>query len=110
VPFAPEHTMYADALYRQPLKHSFWRAVYVGVSTLGAGKIYWDEANSFSQPFYALLNARAGLELSKYANLEVRGQNLTGTRYATFSFNSMSNRFEQRGAPRYFEFALRLKF
>ena len=42
-----------------------------------------------------------------YANLEVRGQNLTGTRYATFSFDSMSNRFEQRGAPRYFEFALR---
>ena len=110
VPFAPEHTMYADALYRQPLKHSFWRAVYVGVSTQGAGKIYWDEANSFSQPFYALLNARAGLELSKYVNFEVRGQNLTGTRYATFSFDSMSNRFEQRGAPRFFEFALRMKF
>lgn len=110
VPFAPEHTLFADVTYRQPLQHHWWRAVYVGANTQAAGRIYWDEANTFSQPFYALLNAHAGVEMGGHITAEVRGNNLTATRFATFSFDSMGHRFEQYGQPRYFELALRLQW
>ena len=66
------------------------------VNTRGTGKIYWDEANSISQPFYMLLNA--SLELShRQFSLELWADNLTGTQYATFYFVSIGNAFLQRG-------------
>ena len=110
VPFAPEHTLYADAAFRQPLAGKCCRAVSVGVNTSAAGRIYWDEANSYSQPFYAVLNARLGVELGESVEVELRGHNLTATRYAVFAFDSMGHRFEQVGLPRHFEATVRLSF
>lgn len=110
VPFAPEHTLFADVNYRQPLHHRWWRAVYVGANIQTAGRIYWDEANTFSQPVYALLNARLGVEMGGHIMAEVRGNNLTATRFTVFSFDSMGHRFKQYGQPRYFEVAIRLRW
>lgn len=110
VPFAPEHTLYADAAFRQPLAGKCCRALSVGISTSAAGRIYWDEANSFAQPFYALLHARLGVELGRNVQVELRGHNLTATRYAVFAFDSMAYRFEQVGPPRHFEAILKIFF
>ncbi len=110
VPFVPEHTFTATADLRQPLSHSFFRAVSVGADVKGAGSVVWDEANTFSQNFYATLGARFGLEVAGGVSLELWGQNLTANRYATFAFDSMKNRFAQYGQPRHFGADLRWKF
>ena len=110
VPFAPEHTLGAYAKFRQPLQNKVFKAVYVAANVQGAGRIYWDEANAFSQPFYATLDANVGVELIGNVNLEFWGQNLTDTHYDTFSFESMDNRFGQWGAPRHFGMNLNLRF
>ncbi len=102
VPFAPEHTLGATATFRQPLNCRFLKAIGCTANVSGAGRIYWDEANTFSQPFYALLGASVTAELSEDINLEIWGRNLTATHYTNFAFDSLNNRFAQYGNPRSF--------
>lgn len=108
VPFAPEHTFGATVAYRQPLDHQLFKAVTLGADVQGAGRVYWDEANTYSQPFYATLGLRANVELSDKVTFEVYGKNLTDAAYDTFSFESLGNRFAQRAVPRHFGATLRL--
>ena len=106
VPFAPEHTFSANATYRQPLHTRVLRAVHVGLGTYGAGRIYWDEANTFEQPFYAQLQARVGVEFPADVKFEIIGHNLTNTRFTTFAFDSMDRRFAQYSNPLHLEMKL----
>jgi outer membrane receptor for ferric coprogen and ferric-rhodotorulic acid len=106
VPFAPEHTFSANATYRQPLNTRVLRAVHVGLGTYGAGRIYWDEANTFEQPFYAQLQARVGVEFPADVKFEIIGHNLTNTRFTTFAFDSMERRFAQYSNPFHLEMKL----
>ena len=62
----------------------------------------WDEANTFGQKFYATLGAHVGATLAGNVQLNLWARNLTGTRYATFAFDSMGHRFAQYAAPRSF--------
>ena len=68
----------------------------------------WNEANTLSQPFYALLGANAALEADRWS-VRLWAENITGTRYSTFYFMSMGNEFVQRGRPVTFGVTLRLK-
>lgn len=110
VPFAPEHTLGALASFTQPLQGRTLRAVGASLHATGAGSIYWDEANMFRQPFYATLDARLTAELAGGVGVELWGSNLTATRFAAFSFESMGRRFAQMGQPRYFGVDVNLHF
>ena len=110
VPFAPEHTFSATATYRQPLTSKVLRSVYATLGVNGAGRIYWDEANTYEQPFYAQMQARLGVEFPADVKLEIIGHNLTNTRFTTFAFDSMERRFAQYGNPRHFEVKLNWHF
>lgn len=102
VPFVPQHTFSASADFRQPLKGGVLKAVSAGADVRGAGSVMWDEANSFSQSCYATLGARLGLDLAGNVSVEAWARNLTASRYATFSFESLARRFVQYGEPRHF--------
>lgn len=111
VPFVPEHTFSASADFRQPLSGGLWmKAIGIGADVKGAGSVVWNEANTFSQPLYATLNARITLELPAQVSLDLWAQNLTASRYATFSFESMSNRYAQYGQPRHFGVDVKWRF
>ena len=113
VPFVPTHTMEAGADYEQPLKHRSIQSFFIGVNITGAGKIYWSEDNAFSQPFYALLNAHAGLDFGA-VRLNVWGKNLTATDYDAFFFTSGATtrnlKFGQQGNPLQFGVDVSLHF
>lgn len=98
VPYAPQHTVTTRINYRIPLRSEWLDSVELGVSLNGAGRIYWNERNDMSQPFYALVDASARLNGANWA-IELWVRNLTNARYDTFYFESMSNRFLQRGRP-----------
>lgn len=92
VPYAPMHTAFASACY-SPVD-----GLSLDVNVRGVGDIYWDEANTARQPFYALLGATARYQ-SRGWSLELWGQNLTATHYRTFRYVSMSRGFYQKGLP-----------
>jgi len=110
VPYVPQHTFNATADYTQPLRSPILQALTLGADVRGAGSIEWDEANSFSQPFYAVLSAHLTLRFTHQVNLSLWAKNLTSTRYATFSFDNLSQRYAQRGTPRYMGADITWKF
>jgi outer membrane receptor protein involved in Fe transport len=80
VPFVPQHTFSAMLDY------------HIGKFTIGAnmngqGKIWWDEANTYSQKFYALLGAHADYDFGPLL-ISLWGRNLTNTHYNTFAVAS----------------------
>ena len=113
VPFVPMHTMAAGLEYEQPVEGRKIKSFFFGVNTTGAGKIYWEEDNRFSQPFYALLNAHAGLDFGA-VRIDLWGKNLTDTDYDTFFFTSAATtrnlKFGQQGNPVQFGVDVSLHF
>lgn len=96
LPYAPQHTLFLQGLWMQPLCSGRNGTMTFDINMRGTGKIYWNEANTLHQPFYILLGA--GVSYS-YSDLSIQlwGRNLTSTDYHTFYFMSIGNEFLQRG-------------
>ena len=96
VPYAPMNTLFVGVAYEKRFRNSFIDSFGTDINGRGVGRIYWDEANSLSQPFYGLLDAsvRAG---HKGFTAELWANNITATKYSTFYFVSIGNAFLQRG-------------
>ena len=106
VPFVPQHTLSAMADY------------HVGKFTIGAnlsgqGKVWWDEANTFSQKFYALLGAHADYDFGPVV-VSLWGRNLTDSKYNTFAVQSSAaggtRYFAQRALPLHAGLDVRIHF
>lgn len=108
VPYAPAHTLWVEALHEfklgdnQPIQ-----ALVVSANVSGAGRIYWNEDNDVSQPFYALPGAAVTL-MGKNYSLQLWGRNLTDTHYDTFYFVSIGHRFLQQAHARSVGVTLRI--
>ncbi|MCR5157885.1 MAG: TonB-dependent receptor [Prevotella sp.] len=89
VPFIPQHTfsVMADCHFGK---------FTVGLNANGQGKIWWDEANTYAQKFYALLGAHADYDFGPVV-VTLWGRNLTDTDYNTFAVSSSA-----AGGTRYF--------
>ncbi len=96
LPYAPKNTVFVQGIWLRPLANGKNGTLSFDVNMRGTGLIFWNEANSLRQPFYALLGA--GVTYAKSdLTLELWGHNLTSTKYHTFYFMSMGNEFLQRG-------------
>jgi len=103
VPFVPQHTFSLSADYRFPVDAQLVKSITVGANVTGQGKVYWDEANSYAQKFYALIGVHADVELGKSVIVSLWGRNLTDTKYNQFAIKSKATgeelTFAQRGNP-----------
>lgn len=107
VPYAPTNTLFGSASYMQWLPRD-WKLTY-NLNVRGVGRIYWNEENSISQPFYALLGASVTADRG-WLSLEAWIENIANHRYDTFYFSSMGNDFLQQGNPRRFGVTVRMNF
>lgn len=102
VPFIPMHTANARADYKIKINGSAIKSVVIGADVTAQGRIYWNEANTYSQPFYALVGAHTDVNFSD-VSLKLWCRNLTDTHYNTFAFDSSASGqtvyLAQRGAP-----------
>ena len=100
LPYAPQHTASLGASYRIFVSHNgLLKYIDLNASCQGAGKIYWNEANTLYQDFYSLLNASVAFNLGDKVNVELWGRNLLNADYYTFYFKSMTNNFYNYGKP-----------
>lgn len=102
VPFIPMHTLSACADYRFVFASACVRSLTIGADVTAQGRTYWDEANTYSQPLYALVGIHAEM-CFKNVGVKFWCRNLTNTRYNTFAFDSSASSsklyFAQRGNP-----------
>ena len=89
VPFVPQHAFSAMLDYHIG-------KFTIGTNLNGQGKIWWDEANTYAQKFYALLGAHADYDFGPVI-VTLWGRNLTNTHYNTFAVQSSA-----AGGTRYF--------
>lgn len=107
IPYAPQHTFSAGAAWTLPTGVRWLGDLVLLAGVNSAGPIRWNEENTLSQPFYALVNASVRFEHKNYS-LDVWGRNLGGERYDVFYFKSIGNEFVQRGRPRTFGITLNI--
>lgn len=99
LPYAPAHTLFASAEWSLPVKLPS-TSVSAGANVRAAGPIWWDDANTERQPFYATLGAHISVaDDNDRWSLRVWGENLTDTHYSTFYFVSVGRAFLQRARP-----------
>ncbi|MFI3286384.1 MAG: TonB-dependent receptor plug domain-containing protein [Rikenellaceae bacterium] len=99
VPYAPQHTLFAEMSYTQPIASGWLRSIGFDLNTSGVGKIYWSEDNEFAQPFYALLGSSIRFEMERCA-ISLWAKNILDKEYYTFYFMSMEREFVQCARPR----------
>lgn len=98
LPYAPQHTASLSLNYNCWIGGRLLDEVVLAASWQGAGKIFWNEANSLKQNFYSQLNASVELRKGDFS-LSLWGRNLTNTDFYTFYFKSMNNNFYNHGKP-----------
>lgn len=96
LPYAPKNTVFLQGLWSSLIDNGKKGNITLDINMRGTGLIFWNEANSLRQPFYALLGAGVTYGYENFT-VELWGRNLTSTRYHTFYFMSMGNEFLQRG-------------
>lgn len=110
VPFIPRHTLNVGAQYVFFLKKQrIFERIRLQANYNAAGRIYWTEQNNWSQPFYGTLNGRLSMEKG-FGSIALWIRNALCKDYASFGFESMGNRFIQRGSPLQAGIELRCKF
>lgn len=108
IPYSPGNTAFCGANYTINANKTWIENITLSLNAKGVGKIYWNEANDISQPFYTTIGASIRFENKNYS-LDLWGQNLTDTDFKTFHFVSIGNTFFQRGKPRILGATLRIK-
>lgn len=102
VPYIPTNTLGLCTAYRLDLNNSALRSLTFGVNMTAQGKTYWNEANTYAQPLYVLIDANINGDIG-FANISLWCKNMTNTRYNTFAINSAATGteeyFAQRGRP-----------
>lgn len=102
VPFVPMHTIGANAAYTLDFTSGPVKSFTLGADVAAMGRIYWDEANTYSQPFYAVLGAHADVALGS-VTVGLWARNITNTRFCSFAMDSFATGtkryFAQKGTP-----------
>ena len=89
--------------------HKLFDYIRLHADYSAAGSVYWTESNNAVQPFYGTLNARLSLEKGQ-GSVAFWIRNALNKDYTSFYFESMGNRFMQRGRPLQAGIELRCRF
>lgn len=108
LPYAPENTLFGEVSWRASALTFLGITPSLSATARCVGSIYWDDANTASQPFYCLPGMTIGFSTEQW-NLSLWASNISDTRYDVFYFLSMGNAFVQRGLPRRLGATLRIK-
>lgn len=109
VPYVPEQTLSAGATWTIPTGVAWLGDLVLHGGLRHTGTIYWDEANSVKQSPYTLFDASIRFEHERYT-VDFWGKNLGDKAYDLFYFESIGNRFVQRGRPQVFGATVSINF
>lgn len=99
IPYAPQHTLSVRASYIWQLSKRYLKDLIISASCNGAGRIWWNERNDLSQPFYCTLDCSVTYSQGNWS-VGAWMKNCLDKRYDVFYFESMNNRFMQYGRKR----------
>lgn len=98
IPYSPEHTFNVRTGYEFSLNCNVLRSISVNADCSGVGRIWWNEANTLTEPLVVQMGADLIFDF-KWFDLNFRANNILNKDYNVFYFKSVGNSFFQRGKP-----------
>jgi iron complex outermembrane recepter protein len=109
IPYVPRQTMFAGLRYHYTVKSGFLDAIRLHVGYQGVGRHYWNDANTFYQGSYGIVNTMVSFVAGDF-RLDLFANNITATEYHSFSFAALGNHYVQQGRPATFGMNLHYSF
>jgi Outer membrane receptor proteins, mostly Fe transport len=109
IPYTPNHTFSSGLNYSKLIRNCFIDQFTASAQYTGAGRIYWNEANTDYQSFVGTVNAKVGVRKGS-VRVDLWSRNLTGEDYSLFSFVSNGNTYHQHCRPAQFGVDLSYSF
>ncbi len=109
IPYIPRFTFFGGLQYRLPVNARILEALLINGGYQVVGRHYWNEANSFHQPAYGLINAMLTLEMRNFF-VDLWARNIASEDYHSFSFSALGNNYVQQGRQATFGMNLRYNF
>jgi outer membrane receptor protein involved in Fe transport len=98
LPLVPEQTFSFGFDYVIPVSKRWLDRVVLSMNYTGIDRLYWNEDNAVSQPFYGLLNGN--LMITKgLTTFSLWTKNILNENYSAFYFELMKKQFMQKGKP-----------
>lgn len=110
LPYVPVHTLALQAGKSISFNDSrILDAIKINLLYRGAGKIFWDEENTHSQQYYSITDAKISF-IRKLIQVDIWTKNMFGSKYESFYFEALGNKYVQIGKPARIGINLSLKF
>jgi outer membrane receptor protein involved in Fe transport len=98
LPLTPKQTFSFGFDYAIPVSKRWFDRAVLDMNYTGIDRLYWNEDNAVSQPYYGQLNGN--LMITKgLMNFSLWAKNITNENYSAFYFESMGKKFVQKGKP-----------
>lgn len=109
LPLVPRHTLSGGVDYGVEIHDGLVDKINFHAEYIGIGKIYWNESNTYKQPFYGVINTNVGFEKRNFC-LDLWIRNLNNEKYVAYEFTSGSKPYAQAGKPYTFGAKVSVKF
>ena len=109
LPLVPRNTVSIGATYRINTGLSWLDDISLHGQYVGTGKLYWNDKNDFSQPYYGIFNGEVSF-VKKNISVDLWAKNIGEKDYIAYYFTAMGGEFVQKGKPFTCGVNLNLKF
>jgi outer membrane receptor protein involved in Fe transport len=98
LPMVPQNTVAIGANYSIKTGFSLLDGIVLHAQYTGTGKLYWNDLNDISQPYYGIFNGKISFIKSKIS-VDLWAKNIGGQEYIAYYFTSMNENYVQKGRP-----------
>ncbi|MDR2955638.1 MAG: TonB-dependent receptor [Prevotella sp.] len=98
LPMVPQNTLTLAGNYIYNVNKKLIDNITFNVQYQGIGKVYWNEGNDVSQPYYNLLNSRISFQKRDFS-IDLWAKNITTTEYISYYFSTSGKHYVQKGRP-----------
>jgi outer membrane receptor protein involved in Fe transport len=98
LPLVPKQTFSFGFDYIIPISKRWFDRVVLDINYTGIDRLYWNEDNVVSQPYYGQLNGNFMITKG-LTTFSLWAKNITNENYSAFYFESMGKQFVQKGKP-----------
>jgi len=98
LPMVPQNTVSFGANYTINTNLSWLDNITLHGQYVGTGKLYWNDKNDISQPYYGVFNGKISF-VKKQVSVDFWTKNMGGKDYIAYYFTAMGGDFVQKGKP-----------
>lgn len=98
LPMVPRNTVSLGVNYKINTGLSWLDNISLHGQYVGTGKLYWNDKNDFSQPYYGVFNGKVSFARNNIS-IDLWAKNIGKKDYISYYFTALGTEFVQKGRP-----------